>query len=195
MRDQVTSQKLGSAPLSWMMIPTSFKWLLSMASSLLEMTYSTYNRMLPIAFSMYHIWYQKKSYQIPQFKSKKLRFLWHFWGISRWLLQRYIHWGKWRRAPLAGCVHVLPHGVGYGRLEGGNPGRWRAPSNKCTVTYHDEEKNMFWRHPHFSTSTKKHWSWRSEAFDEMIVFDVRHSQNWHVKTFKRLVNWFSPATR
>lgn len=25
--------------------------------------------------------------------------------------------------------------------------------------------------------------------DEMIVFDVRHSQNWHVKMFKRLVNY------
>ena len=51
MRDQVTSQKLGSTPLSWMMIPTSFKWLFSMASSFLEMTYSTYNRMFPIVFS------------------------------------------------------------------------------------------------------------------------------------------------
>lgn len=46
------------------------------------------------------------------------------------------------RGPLAGCVHVLPHGVGYGRLEGGNPGRWRAPSNKWTMTYHDEEKKI-----------------------------------------------------
>ena len=51
MRDQVTSQKLGSAPLTWMMIPTSFKWLWSMASSFLEMTYSTYNRRFPIVFS------------------------------------------------------------------------------------------------------------------------------------------------
>ena len=56
------------------------------------------------------------------------------------------------RGPLAGCVHVLPHGVGYGRLEGG---KVAGTSNKCTMTYHDEEKNMFRRHPHFSTSTKK----------------------------------------
>ena len=111
-----------------------------------------------------------------------------FLGISRWLLQRYIHWGKWRRGALSqvACTFCRMAMV----MGGWREGRWRAPSNKCTMTYHDEEKNLVSETSPFFH--KKHWSWRSEAFDEMIVCDVRHSQNWHVEMFERLVNWYSP---
>lgn len=143
---------------------------------------------------MYLFWHQKKSYQIPQFKSKKLRFLWHFWGISHWLLQRYIHWGKWRRGALwqVACTFCRMALV----MGGWREGRWRAPPTNVPWHTMTRKKTMFRRYPHFSTSTKKTLELKKWSF--LTKWSFLMSGILKIGMLKCLKDWsitYSPATR